>query len=207
MLGRGLVLSLRLRPGLGKDERRWQQGISVNPRFSINTIATSISILLLVCLSTLAMAENSTGASTNISTGMQPITQLTVYSEQGSDSGFGLVQSTQSIDLKPGENKINLQDFPTLIKPNSIRLRSMSDPTGTLVTEQEFRVDLFNQEKLLKKFIGKELSVDAVRGGKIETYTGKLLGYGDNLIIQDANGTVNSISNYSNIRFPQFPEV
>src|SRR6185436_97816 len=68
--------------------------------------------------------------------------------------------------------------------------------------------DLVSGQKMLERFLDKEVTVEMARGDKeVATVRGTLLSAsGASLILRLADGGVQMINGYSNIRFPQLPE-
>ena len=60
-------------------------------------------------------------------------------------------------------------------------------------------------DKLMQKYIDRQITVDQIQGDKIETFTGTLLSTAGGLVLKDANVGVQVIRTYSNVRFPELP--
>lgn len=100
---------------------------------------------------------------------------VTVYNEN-----LGLVRESKTFDIKRGENTIRLSDISAMIDPTSLYLKSLTAPTGLTVLEQNFQYDLLYIEKLLQKYIGKEVEWErpAEMGKNREILRGTLLATG-----------------------------
>lgn len=92
---------------------------------------------------------------------------LTVYNQK-----FALVRDVRLLDLKDGINRVRFSEIASQIDPTSGLFKSLSDPSGTAITEQNFEYDLVSADKLLLKYVDKEITV-ITRDDKI--YRGSLL--------------------------------
>jgi hypothetical protein len=119
--------------------------------------------------------------------------------------GYAVVRDGREMALPKGMGDVRFSDVAQRIDPTSVAFESLSDPAGTRVIEQNFQYDLVNNAKLLHRYIGQSISVDQVRGDKVETVTGKLLSAEGGLILQRDSGEVLTLTNYANIRFPALP--
>jgi len=66
-------------------------------------------------------------------------------------------------------------DVPALIDPTTVSFASLTDPSGTRVVEQSFEFDLTSTQKLLSRYLDREITVEQARarGG---AFTGTLVG-------------------------------
>jgi len=88
-----------------------------------------------------------------------PQPSLTIYNQD-----FAVVRQDLSLDLKPGENQVNVNDITMHLEPDSVVLR---DPTGkhaVQVLEQNYRADPVSEPMLLSLFEGKTIDFDAGNG-------------------------------------------
>lgn len=108
--------------------------------------------------------------------------ELTVYNQD-----FALVKENRDLDLKSGINELLLEDVAAQIDPTSVHFKSLTDPLGTYVIEQNYDYDLVNTNKLMEKYIGKGIQLEQVTDGKRNILDGLLLS-------SDGNGTVMKIN-------------
>ena len=100
-------------------------------------------------------------------------TELTVYNDN-----LGLVREQRDIQLDKGQNEIKFTDVASKIDATSVHFKSITDPDGTKVLEQNFEYDLISRDKLLSKYIDKEIELVrrlGVSGEKTEIIKGTLL--------------------------------
>ncbi len=90
--------------------------------------------------------------------------------------GFGVVKEIRSLDLKEGRNTLSFTDVAQFIDPTTVSFTDLTNPQGTAVLEQRFEFDLVSPEKLLEKYIDKEVSMRVPTGdGKFDVVKGTLL--------------------------------
>lgn len=120
--------------------------------------------------------------------------------------GYALVRDGRSMTLDSGNGVLRFTDVAKRIDPTTVAFESLTDPAGTRVIEQNYQYDLVDREKLLERYVGERIAVEQMRGNELVRIEGSLLSAaGGNLILQQANGEVSSISAYSNIQFPSLP--
>jgi len=119
--------------------------------------------------------------------------------------GYAYVRAQRDIDLKSGANEVKFSDVAAYIDPTTVMFKSLSDPTGTTVQEQNYQFDLVSSQKLLDRYIGQDITVEQDHGTTVEGFAGKLLSANGGLILQDKDGKVTSINNYADIKFPELP--
>jgi hypothetical protein len=86
-----------------------------------------------------------------------------------------------------------------------VTFTSLTDPAGTQVVEQNYEFDLVNADKLMQRYLDRTITVEQNRGDNITTFTGTLTSTAGGVILKDANGGVQIINGYSNVRFPELP--
>ncbi|HUN67043.1 MAG TPA: hypothetical protein VMW43_13205 [Bacteroidota bacterium] len=92
-------------------------------------------------------------------------TDLTIYNQN-----LSLIREERAIDIPAGTARVIVPDIPATIDGTSLSFRSLTDPAAVRILEQNYRYDLVSREKLLQRYIGKEIQF----GGA----TGKLLAAG-----------------------------
>src|SRR5437762_2722804 len=100
-------------------------------------------------------------------------TEVTVYNQN-----LGLVKEVRPLQLKSGLSEIKLVDVAALIDPTSVHFKSLTAPEGVRVVEQNFQYDLLSADKLLNKYIGREIELErtlGLGGDKREVVRGTLL--------------------------------
>lgn len=125
--------------------------------------------------------------------------ELTIYNQN-----FGLVKDKRSLELKKGINDIRFSDVAAQIEPVSVHFKSLTDPLGCLIQEQNYEYDLVSADKLLKKYIDKKIKLIAENE---KVFEGVLMSYdGENIVISQDNN-LSMITRKDNIREISFPEL
>ena len=79
---------------------------------------------------------------------------VTIYNED-----LALVKEARRVVLDPGRNRIALRDVSARMRPETAQLRSLSNPGGFDLLEQNFDFDLLTPAKLLEKYTGRTVRV------------------------------------------------
>jgi hypothetical protein len=124
---------------------------------------------------------------------------LTVYNQ-----GSALVRDRRPFELVQGFNEIAFRDVAASIDPTSVLFKSLSDPGGTVVLEQNYEYDLINSAALYQKYLDQQVELTLEDG---EVIRGRLLSTQGGFILQDDSGEVNIItSGVKQVAFPDLPE-
>jgi hypothetical protein len=128
---------------------------------------------------------------------------ITVY-----NANLALVRDVRQIQLQPGVFPLRFEDVAASINPVTVHFRSLTDPPKLNVVEQNYEYDLLDPQKLLQKYVGKEVTLvraeqDASSTRYVETKA---------LLLSDNNGPVWKIGNEivtgiptDNYKFPDLP--
>jgi hypothetical protein len=142
----------------------------------------------------------------NITTTLADQTEiaLTVY-----NSNLSLVRDVRQLTLPSGESLLRFMDIAASINPATVHFRSLTEPSKLNVLEQNYEYDLLDPNKLLQKFVGREVTLvrPKMAGGTTEYDEVKatLLSLNGAPVWKIGNEIVTGVS-YESIRFPQLPE-
>ena len=132
----------------------------------------------------------------------EPGQSLTVY-----NNNFAVVKDVREMNLDPRQHIYQFTDVAKLIDPTSVHFKSLTDPTGTSVLEQNYEFDLISADKMLAKYIDQSISVHTEDGS---IFTGDLLSFDHRqLVMKDESGGLKMIQradNVRNISFGTMPE-
>jgi hypothetical protein len=97
---------------------------------------------------------------------------LTIY-----NANIGLVKDLRAIELAAGESELQFRDVAAQIMPTTVHIKSTTDAQGFHVLEQNYEYDLLSPDKLLEKYVGKEVKLldKNYYTGKEELVTATLL--------------------------------
>ncbi len=110
---------------------------------------------------------------------------LTIYNKN-----FAVIREKREITLQAGNNYVCYEDVSATIEPTSISFKSITDPQGVMVREQNYQYDLVNKQTILNKSIEKRIRFRKVNpDGKIEVIEGTLLN-AEQLVIRLDDGKV-----------------
>jgi hypothetical protein len=79
---------------------------------------------------------------------------VTVY-----NSNIALVRDVRQIHLPSGTFPLHFEDVAASINPATVHFRSLVDPAKLSVIEQNYEFDLLDPQKLLQKYVGKEVTL------------------------------------------------
>ena len=119
--------------------------------------------------------------------------------------GYAIVKQERTIELVQGRGKIRFADVAAQIDPTTVSFTSLTDPANTHVLEQNFEFDLVSTDKLMKRYLDRKITVDQIQGDKVETLTGTLLSTAGGLVLKGADGGVQVLTEFANVRFPKLP--
>jgi hypothetical protein len=80
---------------------------------------------------------------------------LTIYNQN-----FAVVRQDLSLDLRSGENQVNVNDITMHLEPDSVILRDPSGKHGLQVLEQNYRADPVSQVSLLSLYEGRTIEFE-----------------------------------------------
>ena len=150
-----------------------------------------------VCASPAAQ-PSAQAASGNVTTTLTDQTDLalTVY-----NSNLSLVRDVRQLTLPSGESLLRFMDIAASINPATVHFRSLTEPANLNVLEQNYEYDLLDPNKLLHKYVGREVTM--MRGDQEVKAT----------LLSDNNGQVWKVGNdivtnigYNSLRFPKLPD-
>ncbi|MDT8321119.1 MAG: hypothetical protein RQ826_11395 [Xanthomonadales bacterium] len=122
----------------------------------------------------------------------------------GTVPGYAIVRHDRRYNISKGISMLRVTDVAALIDPTTVTFKSLDTPK-TRVLEQRFQFDLVSQEKLLQRYLGRNIVVEQARGEYLDRVEGLLLGTGGGLILQMEDGSVQAIRDYGSLHFPQLP--
>ena len=79
---------------------------------------------------------------------------VTVY-----NSNLALVRDVRQIRLQSGVFPLQFEDVAASIMPATVHFRSLTDPAKVNVVEQNYEYDLLDPQKLLQKYVGREVTL------------------------------------------------
>ena len=94
----------------------------------------------------------------------QPVTASTIDDQQSVsltiyNVNLGLVKDLRSLKLPKGVGELRFMDVASQIIPTSVHIRSLANPASLSVLEQNYEYDLLNAQKLLDKYVGRDVKL------------------------------------------------
>jgi hypothetical protein len=77
---------------------------------------------------------------------------VTIY-----NGNLGLVKDTREVRLDAGLSEVQFADVAAQIDPTTVLLKSLTDPPGLRILEQNYEYDLLTTAKLMEKYVGKKV--------------------------------------------------
>lgn len=128
---------------------------------------------------------------------------ITVY-----NSDIALIRDVRNLQLARGTGNLRFMDIAATVNPATVHFRSLTDPTRVRVLEQNYEYDLLEPDKLLRKYVGREVTLMRTRqdGGttRQEEVKATLLSYNAAPVWKIGNEIVTGIG-ADHIRFPELP--
>src|SRR5438874_13246636 len=168
----------------------------MTPRLRIAAVALSLGALIAAHHSSVTPIVRAAAQEPGTST-LNDQTELavTVY-----NSDIALVRDVRNIDLSRGTSDLHFMDIAATVNPATVHFRSLTEPSRVRVLEQNYEYDLLDPDKLLHKYVGRDVTL--VRGTG-ET-TAHLISY-NNAPIWKINGEIVTGMQADHIRFPELP--
>jgi len=128
---------------------------------------------------------------------------VTVY-----NSDLALVRDVRSIQLPRGQFDLRFMDIAATVNPATVHLRSLSEPARLGILEQNYEYDLLEPDKLLRKYVGREVTLIRPRDEdgttRYEEVKARLLSYNSAPVWQIGSEIVTGM-HADHIRFPELP--
>lgn len=130
---------------------------------------------------------------------------LTVYNQD-----LVLVRDRRRLKVESGTHPLRFEDIAATLDPTSVHVASLTDPKSFQVLEQDYDYDLVNQQKLLQKYVGSDITIlnyGAFGTQKGEDLKARLLSAdGGQLVLQKTDGSLLSLGSGKDLMFPKLPE-
>jgi hypothetical protein len=129
---------------------------------------------------------------------------ITVY-----NSDLALVRDVRNLQLTRGTGTLRFMDIAATVNPATVHFRSLTDPSRVDVLEQNYEYDLLDPDKLLRKYVGREVTLIRNRqeGGSTrqDEVKAMLVSYNASPVWKIGDEIVTGIG-ADHIRFPELPE-
>ncbi len=140
-----------------------------------------ILTLLIVFTFSFLFGQESTSKSLNV----------TVY-----NSNLGVVKDVRTMDIRKGITQVRITDVPEMIDPTSVLIKF----NGSVI-EQNYQYDLVNQQKILEKYIDRDITLSSDKS----TIKGQLLS-SNPIVLKEEDGSLIMSPKYDQITVGALPE-
>lgn len=125
---------------------------------------------------------------------------VTVY-----NSSLALVRDVRNVQLPPGSFDLRFMDIAATVNPATVHFRSLTEPARVTVLEQNYEYDLLEPDKLLKKYVGRDVTiVRRTDRGDEQPVKARLLSFNAAPVWQIGEEIVTGL-HPDHIRFPDLP--
>lgn len=128
---------------------------------------------------------------------------LTVY-----NSDLALVRDVRTLRLPRGISDLRFMDIAATVNPATVHFRSLSEPARLGVLEQNYEYDLLEPDKLLRKYVGRDVTLMRTRQEdgttREEAVAARLLSFNNAPVWQIGKEIVTGFR-ADHIRFPELP--
>src|SRR3970040_1845318 len=109
-------------------------------------------LIALTLVVALWSAQLAAAAPQAITRNAQKDLMVTIY-----NGNLGLVKDTREARFAAGMLEVQFADVAAKIDPTSVHLKSLTDPSGLKILEQNYEYDLLTSAKLMEKYVGKKV--------------------------------------------------
>lgn len=121
----------------------------------LKALAVNMMAASLIGISSLGVAGAGDQKDEKVTTTMeQKEVAVTIYNDD-----LALVKDARRVKLERDFNKLAWREVSARMRPETAQLRNLTNPAGFHLREQNFDFDLLTPEKLLEKYLGKEVTV------------------------------------------------
>jgi hypothetical protein len=129
---------------------------------------------------------------------------VTVY-----NSDIALVRDVRRLRLPRGASDLRFMDIAATVNPATVHFRSLTEPSAVGVLEQNYEYDLLEPDKLLRKYVGRDVTLvrmvqenGSTRELEVKAH---LLSYNSAPVWRIANEIVTGMP-ADHVRFPELPD-
>src|SRR5881398_2835088 len=152
----------------------------------------TLAIVLMVATS---LATGAEAAQVAVGRDTQTDVMVTIY-----NGNLGLVKDVRETRLPTGLHETEFTDVAAQIDPTTVHLKSLTDPAGLRILEQNYEYDLLSSQKLMEKYVGRKMRLYQTDG----TYHEATL-LSTNGPIFEINGQIH-MGHYGRLVLPSLPE-
>ena len=171
-------------------------------------------IFALLAIGFSGAAPQSTQSSPDPAPDAQPQAHTTTLDDQTDlavtvyNSNIALVRDVRRLTLTRGTSDLHFMDIAATVNPATVHFRSLSEPSRVSVLEQNYEYDLLEPDKLLRKYVGRDVTLVRTRqeGGTTveENIQARLLSFNNGPVWRIGGEIVTGLYT-SQYKFPELP--
>jgi hypothetical protein len=120
----------------------------------------TMAIVLMLATSLTSGAE---AAQVAVGRNAQTDVMVTIY-----NGNLGLVKDVREMRLPTGLHETEFTEVAAQIDPTTVHLKSLTDPAGLRILEQNYEYDLLSSQKLMEKYVGRTVRLYNTDGTYLE---------------------------------------
>jgi len=110
-----------------------------------------------------SLASGAEAAQLAVGRDAQKDVMVTIY-----NGNLGLVKDVRETRLPTGLHETEFTDVAAQIDPTTVHLKSLTDPAGLRILEQNYEYDLLSSQKLMEKYVGRMVRLYNTDGTYLE---------------------------------------
>jgi hypothetical protein len=118
--------------------------------------------------------------------------------------GYAMIRQDRDVSLSAGRSTLRFNDVAGLIDPTTVNF-SVPANAAVRVLEQNFQFDLVSTDKLMLRYLDRNITVERNVGNGTASVTGTLLSATDGLVVRGSDGSIHALNGYSAVSFPELP--
>ena len=168
---------------------------------------------LIVAITAIAPLHTIAPSPTVSAAGQEPATTTTLDDQAELavtiyNSDLALVRDVRNLQIGRGTSDLHFMDIAATVNPATVHFRSLTEPSRVSVLEQNYEYDLLEPDKLLRKYVGREVTLIRARqdgnSTRDEEVKARLLSY-NNAPVWEIGGEIVTGMHADSIRFPELP--
>jgi hypothetical protein len=126
---------------------------------------SAIALIAMLAFVGTAIAHRSTSVQAAQNNGSQSAAHETTMNDQTDlavtvyNSNIALVRDTRDVAVPSGDFQLRFMDIASTIMPATVHFRSLAEPEKLSVLEQNYEYDLLDANKVLDKYVGREVTL------------------------------------------------
>ena len=129
---------------------------------------------------------------------------VTIY-----NSNVALVRDVRALSIPSGTSDVHFVDIAATVNPATVHFRSLTEPSRVRVLEQNYEYDLLEPEKLLRKYVGRDVTLVRTRteGGasRDDEVQARLLSF-NTAPVWEIGGQIVTGLPATHVKFPSVPD-